>query len=402
MKIIVCNVHCIDEDRCTVYSDGSTQKSCVNKRSTKENNYAAMIVCFSFLSTFVCIAFTIIWCHPLVKENEQLRNQVIMLQSHISSNFTQQILYPTPPAYDIKDHDHLLPGTAQYNNTEILLQNYSVAPALIVMFDLTEKIANEEKWKSEPFFAFEKGYLMYLSVYPGGHDDGKGSHVSVYLHLMKGPYDDELEQSGYWPMRGTFSIGLLDVDNHGYYFTINYFVCELCTFRVKEGSEAPSGLGFPEYISHKSLPIYNKYDSLGFLISYRNRPEEAITSMIPIFQNRLRLLIDNFIKCLSHLWPVIVIPVAMDLLFKYDVVYCLQTIIFPLVKDQIMTVMAMEILLGADLMLAMLAKYTNVDDSVYAPLHCVFVRLVIISAGTYLASIINFVVSLLLLLSEYL
>ena len=38
------------------------------------------------------------------------------------------------------------------------------------------------------------------------------THVSVYLHLMKGPYDDKLEQSGHWPLSGTFTVELLKVN----------------------------------------------------------------------------------------------------------------------------------------------------------------------------------------------
>ena len=43
-----------------------------------------------------------------------------------------------------------------------------------------------------------------------GYDRGEGTHVSVFLYLMKGSHDDELEQSGHWPLRGTFTIELLN------------------------------------------------------------------------------------------------------------------------------------------------------------------------------------------------
>ena len=46
---------------------------------------------------------------------------------------------------------------------------------------------------------------MCLRVDAAGYGDGKGTHVSVYLHLMKGPRDDKQEQSGHWPLRGTFT-----------------------------------------------------------------------------------------------------------------------------------------------------------------------------------------------------
>ena len=49
-----------------------------------------------------------------------------------------------------------------------------------------------------------------MQVYAAGYGDGEGTHVSVFLHLMKGPHDDKLEQSGHWPLRGTFTIELLN------------------------------------------------------------------------------------------------------------------------------------------------------------------------------------------------
>ena len=369
-----------------------------NTTEVQNHHAAAMIILALFLSTFVSITFTIIWCYPLMKEHEQLQNQVIMLHSHISSgcNATKQIPYPTP-VDNTKDHENFLPFTTDYKITEtLLLQNYKVAPAIIVMDDYTEKLKTKEKWSSEPFFAFERGYLMYLSVYPGGHDDGEGSHVSVYLHLMKGPYDDELEQSGYWPMRGTFTIDLLNVHYiHRYSFTLNYFLCELCTFRVRIGDEAPSGWGYPKYISHQFLPVYNLFDSLYFEIFYSNRPEEALAINDIIFQKILNLMVQ-FLISLSNLWPIIVFPFAIDILLKYDVVYCMQTV-FPLVsilKGPIISLMAMEILLAGDLMLMMVVDYGNVDDNVSAPIHCILIRLAVVSLWLYIGSIFDIIVIL--------
>ena len=69
---------------------------------------------------------------------------------------------------------------------------------------------NKEQWYSKPFLAFNEGYQVCLRVYADGFGDGKGTHVSVFLHLMKGAHDDELEQSGHWPLRGTFTVELLN------------------------------------------------------------------------------------------------------------------------------------------------------------------------------------------------
>ena len=49
-----------------------------------------------------------------------------------------------------------------------------------------------------------RGYLSCLLVYANGSQDVRGTHVSVYVTLMKGKYDDELA----WPMCGTIRITL--------------------------------------------------------------------------------------------------------------------------------------------------------------------------------------------------
>ena len=52
---------------------------------------------------------------------------------------------------------------------------------------------------------------MYLFIVVIGYDDDdEGAHVSILLCLMNDPYDDdELEESGHWPLRGTFTKELL-------------------------------------------------------------------------------------------------------------------------------------------------------------------------------------------------
>ena len=98
-----------------------------------------------------------------------------------------------------------------------------VAPAIIRMGDFAKLRQMQEDWYSKPFLVFNEGYRMCIKVYAGGVGDGKGTHVSVYLHLMKGEHDDKLEQSGHWPLRGTFIIELLnqlsDKDHHSHKMT---------------------------------------------------------------------------------------------------------------------------------------------------------------------------------------
>jgi len=99
-----------------------------------------------------------------------------------------------------------------------------VAPVTFKMSNFTEKMKNRLEWWSDPFFAFWRGYKMYLWVGAGGNGEFKGTHVSIFLYLMKGPYDDELEQLGHWPLRGMFKVELLDQVNDGKYTMYSLFI----------------------------------------------------------------------------------------------------------------------------------------------------------------------------------
>ena len=94
---------------------------------------------------------------------------------------------------------------------------------------------------------------------------------------MKGPHDDELEQSGHWPLRGTFTIELLnqfdDSNHHSDIVQFHHHLCTKCSDRVLEGVMANNGRGHSLFISHEDLhsnTTYYKDDSLIFSISFED------------------------------------------------------------------------------------------------------------------------------------
>ena len=82
-----------------------------------------------------------------------------------------------------------------------------VAPVTFKATKFSYWLKSQVGWYSNSFIAFEEGYQFYLKV------DGRNTHdhVSVYLYLMKGPYDDKLKQLR---LRGTFTIELLNQLNN--------------------------------------------------------------------------------------------------------------------------------------------------------------------------------------------
>ena len=156
---------------------------------------------------------------------------------------------------------------------------YQITPVVFKLIKFSQWLKSKEQWYSSPFFAFEGGYQMCLRVDAAGYGDGEDTHVSVFLYLMKGPYDDKLEQSGRWPLRGTFTIELLnqlnDSDHYRRIVQFHHHLCNGCTTRVLEGIMANSGCGQQQLVSHDTLLRhidngYYKSDSLVFRISYED------------------------------------------------------------------------------------------------------------------------------------
>ena len=96
---------------------------------------------------------------------------------------------------------------------------------------------------SEPFHTSPGGYKMCVRLYPNGADDGKGTHVSIFLKILDGPYDDNLP----WPFFGTVTIYLLNQsadDNHHR---------EKIVFDTTYNSRVGIAWGYPMFLSHTKV-----------------------------------------------------------------------------------------------------------------------------------------------------
>ena len=76
------------------------------------------------------------------------------------------------------------------------------------MKNFEQKQRNSKQWHSFPFYTCQRGYKACLEVYANGNSHGQGTHVSVFIKLMKGEADDQLE----WPFHGRFKVQLLNQD----------------------------------------------------------------------------------------------------------------------------------------------------------------------------------------------
>jgi len=73
-------------------------------------------------------------------------------------------------------------------NHNTLSSNDQVVPVIVKMSEYAMKKRDETFWYSYLFYTHHKGYNMHLKVRAAGVN-----HLSVFLHHVKGRYDDQLE-----------------------------------------------------------------------------------------------------------------------------------------------------------------------------------------------------------------
>ena len=149
-----------------------------------------------------------------------------------------------------------------------LRSHLRIMPVNIVLNGYTSKKVEEENWYSRPFYTHLRGYKLRLSVSCNGDDEGEGTHISLYVHLMSGKHDDELE----WPFQRPITIQLLDQKegrkHHEYVLTFDDAPSE-CAVKIEEPIDFDHpGWGTPKFMAHSRLsPRYLVNDSLSFRVS---------------------------------------------------------------------------------------------------------------------------------------
>ena len=156
----------------------------------------------------------------------------------------------------------------QKEDTMIMRLHMGLLPFEIEMPNFSQHKHNSDQWHSHPFYTHPQGYKTRLWVDANGSDAGKGTHVSVFLYLMRGEFDDHLK----WPFRGNITIELLDQEGQEKHMKILSYTSasDSCAGRVIS-REMSDGWGFARFIKHTQLVHkYVKNDCLRFRVSYSN------------------------------------------------------------------------------------------------------------------------------------
>ena len=129
-----------------------------------------------------------------------------------------------------------------------------VAPVELIMTDFEQHRKDDDEWFSPPFYTNPNGYKMCLKVAANGWAEGKGTHISVYVHTMRGEFDEQLK----WPFRRDITVQMLNWEEP-YARTISFddTTVDFTASRVMYGERAEIGQGFCRFASH--FDIQSKY-----------------------------------------------------------------------------------------------------------------------------------------------
>ncbi len=130
-------------------------------------------------------------------------------------------------------------------------------PVVIKMENFSELRVRREPWYSAAFYTSTFGYKMSLCVYASGICSGQGTHLSVYVHLMAGEFDDRLT----WPIREALTVELQNQLSDTRHFSIDCNFTQNSPHTVTRRVTSPTasiarkGSGSPTFILLSELGL---------------------------------------------------------------------------------------------------------------------------------------------------
>ena len=176
------------------------------------------------------------------------------MPEHMKYTVTHLTLLASVTLSLVKENQELKENQEKQKEVDVLKEEIRQLRLTVGGFPIDFRVyASKEEVYSPSFYTHSHGYRMCLCVYPNGDGGGKGTHVSVYTCLMKGPFDDHLK----WPFRGEITIQIVnqDGDHDHVERTIPYNdkTADSIAGRVTGNKEKAVGQGYQEFLAHTDL-----------------------------------------------------------------------------------------------------------------------------------------------------
>ena len=155
------------------------------------------------------------------------------------------------------------PTSKQQQDTHVT-GSFKPVGAVFTMTNFEEYKRDNDHWYSSHFYTHPKGYKMYLDVYANGN---QGTHLSVYVGLLQGEFDDQLK----WPFRGEVTVKLVNQEEDKVHVIgtspFNSSTPEKYCKRVMTENGHGLGWGFGDFLPLTELqPKYLKNDCIKLCI----------------------------------------------------------------------------------------------------------------------------------------
>ena len=138
--------------------------------------------------------------------------------------------------------------------------NASQSVCEFTLSEFSKRKLFNNSFSSPSFYTHQNGYKFCIRVFSNGRVEGENTHVSFYVILMEGKYDDQLQ----WPFIGNIVIELLNWRENRKHHKVNIAMKEKNGLvRVIQG-EYGLPWGCHQFISHSSLS-YNSTTNTEYL-----------------------------------------------------------------------------------------------------------------------------------------
>ena len=134
-------------------------------------------------------------------------------------------------------------------------KHFPTPPITFTLDNFHERKLNREIWFSPHFYSHKYGYKMQLKVFPNGTGEGAGTHISIFVVIVPGEFDDLLT----WPFCGTITVHLINQrkNGHAVVYKVYYTTVDNLQYREKPRldvhDENRMGWGTFKLIAHTEL-----------------------------------------------------------------------------------------------------------------------------------------------------
>ena len=158
----------------------------------------------------------------------------------------------------LEENEHLVKEVNEKIQT--LEKHTFIPPPDFTVTDFEQHKKDGDDWFSPPFYSHIGGYKMCLRVCAKGQGEGKGTHVSLSVHMMRGEYDAVLK----WPFHGDLEVKVLNQRIEKGHVKYAFHITDEIGGRVTEHERAAMGFGFVKCIAHSALG-YDSYMNTEYL-----------------------------------------------------------------------------------------------------------------------------------------